>query len=139
MYKTNCLNRLSLVFIDRKMANRYNNKNSNNMGPQRRTMGYNNFDRDNFDRPRYNVNPWQGGVVPNSGGGGPTPSTEATIALASNLINNLLQSRQNPMPSLLDINVRRDFGPNYMRDERFGPNKVNNRRNVLILTEFYLL
>lgn len=106
------------------------------MGQQRRTMAFNAYNR-NFDRPRFN--PWQSGVMPNSGNGanvgnvgnvgpmgpvGPVGPVgpDATYALANNLLN-MLQNRPNPMPSLLDINVRRDFGNNY-GNNRFPPNKV---------------
>ncbi|KPI93685.1 Zinc finger protein on ecdysone puffs [Papilio xuthus] len=88
------------------------------------------------DRPknfgRSGVSPWQGagpgGGIPNllplAGG-----STEATLALASNIIN-LLQPRQNPVPSLLDMPIRRDFGPNMGRYDRgFGPNRMGNQGN----------
>lgn len=77
---------------------------------------------------RSGVSPWQGGGpggdLPNllPLGGGPT---EATLALASNIIN-LLQPRQNPVPSLLDMPIRRDFGPNMSRYDRgYGPNRVS--------------
>lgn len=69
------------------------------------------------DRPKFNrgsVSPWQ---ASNAGGALPTliplggSSTDATLALANNLISNLLQSRQNTVPSLLDMPIRRDFRP----------------------------
>ncbi|XP_046972843.1 zinc finger protein on ecdysone puffs isoform X1 [Vanessa cardui] len=81
---------------------------------------------------RGGVSPWQGGGpggdLPNllPLGGGPT---EATLALASNIIN-LLQPRQNPVPSLLDMPMRRDFGPNMNRYDRgYGPNRMGNQGN----------
>ncbi|XP_032523313.2 zinc finger protein on ecdysone puffs isoform X1 [Danaus plexippus] len=81
---------------------------------------------------RGGVSPWQGGGpggdLPNllPLGGGPT---EATLALASNLIN-LLQPRQNPVPSLLDMPIRRDFGPSMNRYDRgYGPNRMGNQGN----------
>lgn len=81
---------------------------------------------------RSGVSPWQGGGpggdLPNllPLGGGPT---EATLALASNIIN-LLQPRQNPVPSLLDMPIRRDFGPNMNRYDRgYGPNRMGNQGN----------
>lgn len=93
-----------------------------------RRMDFNRNDRNkNFGRS--GVSPWQGagpgGGLPNllplAGG-----STEATLALASNIIN-LLQPRQNPVPSLLDMPIRRDFGPNMGRYDRgFVPNRVSN-------------
>ncbi|XP_039760606.1 zinc finger protein on ecdysone puffs isoform X2 [Pararge aegeria] len=75
------------------------------------------------------VSPWQGG-----GPGGDLPNllplggpAEATLALASNLIN-LLQPRQNPVPSLLDMPIRRDFGPAMNRYDRgYGPNRMGNQ------------
>lgn len=81
---------------------------------------------------RSGVSPWQGGgpggglpnLLPLAGG-----STEATLALASNIIN-LLQPRQNPVPSLLDMPIRRDFGPNMGRFDRgYGPNRMGNQGN----------
>ncbi|KPJ19336.1 Zinc finger protein on ecdysone puffs [Papilio machaon] len=88
------------------------------------------------DRPknfgRSGVSPWQG-----AGPGGNIPnllplasgSTEATLALASNIIN-LLQPRQNPVPSLLDMPIRRDFGPNMGRYDRgYVPNRMGNQGN----------
>ncbi|CAH2059083.1 unnamed protein product, partial [Iphiclides podalirius] len=88
------------------------------------------------DRPknfgRSGVSPWQGagpgGGIPNllPLPGGPT---EATLALASNIIN-LLQPRQNPVPSLLDMPIRRDFNPNMGRFDRgYGPNRMGNQGN----------
>ncbi|CAH2096806.1 unnamed protein product [Euphydryas editha] len=81
---------------------------------------------------RGGVSPWQGGGpggdLPNllPLGGGPT---EATLALASNIIN-LLQPRQNPVPSLLDMPIRRDFGPNINRYDRgYGPSRMGNQGN----------
>ncbi|CAK1540928.1 unnamed protein product [Leptosia nina] len=81
---------------------------------------------------RPGVSPWQGGApgndIPNLlplGSG----STEATLALASNIIN-LLQPRQNPVPSLLDMPIRRDFGPPMGRYDRgYPPNRMNNQGN----------
>lgn len=92
-----------------------------------RRMDFRNNDRGkNF---RSGVSPWQGGI-PSSGLPNLLPlaggSTEATLALASNIIN-LLQPRQNPVPSLLDMPIRRDFGPNMGRYDRgYGPNRVSN-------------
>ncbi|KAL0811526.1 hypothetical protein ABMA28_009917 [Loxostege sticticalis] len=96
-----------------------------------RRMDFNRNDRNkNFGRS--GVSPWQGagpgGGLPNllplAGG-----STEATLALASNIIN-LLQPRQNPVPSLLDMPIRRDFGPNMGRYDRgFVPNRMGNQGN----------
>lgn len=108
------------------MANRRpQNGNGRRMDFQRNDRGK------NFGRS--GVSPWQGGgpggglpnLLPLSGG-----STEATLALASNIIN-LLQPRQNPVPSLLDMPIRRDFGPNMGRYDRgYGPNRVSNSENV---------
>lgn len=103
------------------MANRRPQQNSG------RRMDFGRNDRNkNFGRS--GVSPWQGagpgGAMPNllPLGGGPT---EATLALASNIIN-LLQPRQNPVPSLLDMPIRRDFGPNMGRFDRgYGPNRVS--------------
>lgn len=99
-----------------------------------RRMDFGRNDRGNNFRG--GVSPWQGGGpggdLPNllPLGGGPT---EATLALASNLIN-LLQPRQNPVPSLLDMPIRRDFGPAMNRYDRgYGPNRVSNFSEV----EFY--
>ncbi|KAI5645560.1 hypothetical protein NE865_02227 [Phthorimaea operculella] len=79
---------------------------------------------------RNSVSPWQGG---GPGGGLPSilplgaNSTEATLALASNIIN-LLQPRQNPVPSLLDMPIRRDFVPNMGRFDRgYMPNRMGNQ------------
>ncbi|CAK1594709.1 unnamed protein product [Parnassius mnemosyne] len=88
------------------------------------------------DRPknfgRSGVSPWQG-AGPGAGIPNLLPlasgSTEATLALASNLIN-LLQPRQNSVPSLLDMPIRRDFGPNMGRFDRgYGPNRMGNQGN----------
>lgn len=83
---------------------------------------------------RVGVSPWQGagpgGGLPNllPLGGGPT---EATLALASNIINLLQPQRPNPVPSLLDMPIRRDFGPNVGRFDRgFVPNRVSVIKNV---------
>lgn len=103
------------------MANRRPQQN----GGRRMDFGRNDRNK-NFGRS--GVSPWQG-AGPGSGmpnllplGGGPT---EATLALASNIIN-LLQPRQNPVPSLLDMPIRRDFGPNMGRYDRgYGPNRVS--------------
>ncbi|XP_026729081.1 zinc finger protein on ecdysone puffs isoform X2 [Trichoplusia ni] len=107
------------------MANRRpQNGNGRRMDFQRNDRGK------NFGRS--GVSPWQGGgpggglpnLLPLSGG-----STEATLALASNIIN-LLQPRQNPVPSLLDMPIRRDFGPNMGRYDRgYGPNRMGNQGN----------
>ncbi|KAF9405154.1 hypothetical protein HW555_013984 [Spodoptera exigua] len=107
------------------MANRRPQSNSG------RRMDFQRNDRGkNFGRS--GVSPWQGsgpgGGMPNllplSGG-----STEATLALANNIIN-LLQPRQNPVPSLLDMPIRRDFGPNVGRYDRgYGPTRMGNQGN----------
>lgn len=81
---------------------------------------------------RSGVSPWQGGG-PGSGLPNLLPlasgSTEATLALASNIIN-LLQPRQNPVPSLLDMPIRRDFGPSMGRYDRgYVPNRMGNQGN----------
>lgn len=94
-----------------------------------RRMDFGRNDRGkNFGRS--GVSPWQGG---GPGGGLPnllplaSGSTEATLALASNIIN-LLQPRQNPVPSLLDMPIRRDFGANMGRYDRgYGPNRVSTK------------
>ncbi|XP_063542028.1 zinc finger protein on ecdysone puffs [Cydia strobilella] len=97
-----------------------------------RRMDYGHNDRGkNFGRS--GVSPWQGGgpsgslpnLLPLSG-----VPTEATLALASNIIN-LLQPRQNPVPSLLDMPMRRDFGPDMGRYDRGygGPNRMGNQGN----------
>lgn len=77
------------------------------------------------------MSPWQGGgpggvglpnLLPLAGNSG---STEATLALASNILN-LLQPRPNPVPSLLDMPIRRDFVPNMGRfDRSFPPPRVS--------------
>ncbi|XP_026322946.1 zinc finger protein on ecdysone puffs isoform X3 [Hyposmocoma kahamanoa] len=105
------------------MANRRPQNN-----PRRSDFGRNDRGK-NFGRS--GVSPWQGGgpgsalpnLLPLAGN-----STEATLALASNIIN-LLQPRQNPVPSLLDMPIRRDFGPNMGRFDRggFGPNRMGNQ------------
>ncbi|CAH0763270.1 unnamed protein product [Diatraea saccharalis] len=96
-----------------------------------RRMEFNRNDR-NKNFTRGGVSPWQGGgpggglpnLLPLAGG-----STEATLALASNIIN-LLQPRQNPVPSLLDMPIRRDFGPSMGRFDRpYGPNRMGNQGN----------
>ncbi|XP_059045536.1 zinc finger protein on ecdysone puffs isoform X2 [Achroia grisella] len=97
-----------------------------------RRMDFGRNDRGkNFGR-NSGVSPWQGGgpggglpnLLPLAGG-----STEATLALASNIIN-LLQPRQNPVPSLLDMPIRRDFSPNMGRYDRgYGPNRMGNQGN----------
>lgn len=88
-----------------------------------------NDQRKNFGG-RSGVSPWQGGgpggvglpnLLPLGGGGG---STEATLALASNILN-LLQPRPNPVPSLLDMPIRRDFVPNMGRFDRTFPPRVS--------------
>ncbi|XP_068625475.1 zinc finger protein on ecdysone puffs [Battus philenor] len=106
------------------------------MSTRRSQNGVRRMDYVRNDRPknfgRSGVSPWQGagpgGGIPNLlplGGG----STEATLALASNIIN-LLQPRQNPVPSLLDMPIRRDFGPNMGRYDRgYGPNRMGNQGN----------
>ncbi|XP_063369307.1 zinc finger protein on ecdysone puffs-like [Cydia amplana] len=97
-----------------------------------RRMDYGHNDRGkNFGRS--GVSPWQGGgpsgslpnLLPLSG-----VPTEATLALASNIIN-LLQPRQNQVPSLLDMPMRRDFGPDMGRYDRGygGPNRMGNQGN----------
>lgn len=105
-----------------------------------RRMDFNRNDgRKNFGRS--GVSPWQGGG-PGAGlpnllplGGGPT---EATLALASNIIN-LLQPRPNPVPSLLDMPIRRDFGPQMGRFDRgFVPNRVGTHCNCRNTTEITL-
>lgn len=88
---------------------------------------------------RSGVSPWQGGgpggaglpnLLPLGGGG----STEATLALASNILN-LLQPRPNPVPSLLDMPIRRDFVPNMGRfDRSFPPQRVSL---ISILVGYY--
>lgn len=86
-----------------------------------------NDQRKNFGRS--GLSPWQGGGPGGAGlpnllplGGG---STEATLALASNILN-LLQPRHNPVPSLLDMPIRRDFVPNMGRFDRgFPPQRVS--------------
>lgn len=92
-----------------------------------RRMDFGRNDRKNYGRA--GVSPWQGGgpganlpaLLPPLAAG----STEATLALASNIIN-LLQPRQNPVPSLLDMPIRRDFVPNMGRfDRSYGPNRVS--------------
>lgn len=93
-----------------------------------RRMDYGRNDRaKNFGRG--GVSPWQGGG-PTAGLPNLLPlqgSTEATLALANNLITNLLQTRQAPVPSLLDMPIRRDFGPDMGRfDHR--PYGFNNHR-----------
>lgn len=119
-YKIGCY--LAIFFgLDYKMANRRPQSNGG------RRMDFQRNDRGkNFGRS--GVSPWQGsgpgGGMPNllplSGG-----STEATLALANNIIN-LLQPRQNPVPSLLDMPIRRDFGPNMGRYDRgYGPTRVS--------------
>lgn len=93
-----------------------------------RRMDYGRIDR-NKSFTRTGVSPWQGGGpttgIPNLlplGGN----STEATLALANNLISNLLQTRQNSVPSLLDMPMRRDFGSDMGRfDRNFGANRVS--------------
>ncbi|XP_028172162.1 zinc finger protein on ecdysone puffs-like [Ostrinia furnacalis] len=104
---------------------------ANRRPQQGRRIDYGRNDRNkNFGRS--GVSPWQGagpgGGMPNLlplGGG----STEATLALASNIIN-LLQPRQNPVPSLLDMPIRRDFGPNMGRYDRgYVPNRMGNQGN----------
>lgn len=94
--------------------------------PGRRTDFGRNDRGKNF--PRNNVSPWQSGgpgerlpnLFPLAGG-----SAEATLALASNLLN-LFQPKQNPVPSLLDMPIRRDFGPNMGRFDRgYEPNRVS--------------
>lgn len=86
------------------------------------------------DRPkafvRPGVSPWQG-AAPTASIASLLPlaqgSTEATLALANNLINNLLQTRQTPVPSLLDMPIRRQFAPEPMRFDR-GGGGYNNQR-----------
>ncbi|KAL4703614.1 hypothetical protein ACJJTC_006791 [Scirpophaga incertulas] len=100
------------------------------LGGRRMEFGRNDRNK-NFGR--VGVSPWQGGgpgvglpnLLPLAGG-----STEATtLALATNIIN-LLQPRQNPVPSLLDMPIRRDFSPNMGRfDRNFGPNRMGNQGN----------
>lgn len=90
-----------------------------------------NEQRKNYGR----VSPWQGGgpgsagipnLMPMAGNGVPT---EATLALASNILN-LLQPRQAPVPSLLDMPIRRDFVPNMGRfDHNFPPQRVSLSAN----------
>ncbi|XP_028028093.1 zinc finger protein on ecdysone puffs isoform X1 [Bombyx mandarina] len=98
--------------------------------PGRRTDFGRNDRGKNF--PRNNVSPWQSGgpgerlpnLFPLAGG-----SAEATLALASNLLN-LFQPKQNPVPSLLDMPIRRDFGPNMGRFDRgYEPNRMGNHGN----------
>ncbi|CAB3232488.1 unnamed protein product [Arctia plantaginis] len=105
------------------------NRRPQNGGGRRMDFGRNDRGK-NFGRN--SVSPWQGGgpggglpnLLPISGG-----STEATLALASNIIN-LLQPRQNPVPSLLDMPIRRDFGPNVGRYDRgYVPNRMGNQGN----------
>lgn len=116
-------------FSESKMANRrpQNNSSGRRMDFQRNDRGK------NFGRS--GVSPWQGGgpggglpnLLPLSGG-----STEATLALASNIIN-LLQPRQNPVPSLLDMPIRRDFGPSMGRYDRgYGPSRVSTRYTQIL-------
>lgn len=98
------------------MANRRPHQNSGRRIDYRNDRGPKNFGR-------AGVSPWQGGgpgaglntLLPLAGG-----STEATLALANNLISNLLQSRQQAVPSLLDMPIRRDFGPDMGRFDRGG-------------------
>ncbi|XP_038219445.1 zinc finger protein on ecdysone puffs isoform X2 [Zerene cesonia] len=103
---------------------------ANRRPPQGRRMDFSRNDRGKSFRP--GVSPWQGGtpgsdipnLLPLAGG-----STEATLALASNIIN-LLQPRQTPVPSLLDMPIRRDFGPSMGRYDRgYGPNRMGNQNN----------
>ncbi|XP_047525335.1 zinc finger protein on ecdysone puffs isoform X2 [Pieris napi] len=98
--------------------------------PSGRRMDFMRNDRGKNFRP--GVSPWQGGapgndipnLLPITGG-----STEATLALASNIIN-LLQPRQNSVPSLLDMPIRRDFGPPMGRFDRgYPPNRMGNQGN----------
>lgn len=119
-----------------KMANRR----PQNGGGRRMDYGRNDRGK-NFNRS--NVSPWQdsgptaglSNLLPLAGG-----SPEATLAFANNLINNLLQSRQNPVPpSLLDMPMRRDFGPDLGRFGRgYIPNRVSTVVNVLCTFEMLL-
>ncbi|KAG7297528.1 hypothetical protein JYU34_019541 [Plutella xylostella] len=110
------------------MANRRPHQNSGRRIDYRNDRGPKNFGR-------AGVSPWQGGgpgaglntLLPLAGG-----STEATLALANNLISNLLQSRQQAVPSLLDMPIRRDFGPDMGRFDRGGyggPQRMGNQGN----------
>lgn len=121
-------------FVSVKMANRR----PQNAGGRR--MDFGRVDRNkNFNRP--GVSPWQGGG-PSTGIQSLLPlggnSTEATLALANNLISNLLQNRQNAVPSLLDMPMRRDFGGDLGRFDRgFGPNRVRLIDTENIIHKFH--
>ncbi|VVC96011.1 unnamed protein product [Leptidea sinapis] len=98
-----------------------------------RRMDFGRNDRGRNFRP--GVSPWQGGApgndIPNllPLGGESSDATLALASMASNIIN-LLQPRQNSVPSLLDMPIRRDFVPmTHHMDRGYGPNRMGNQGN----------
>lgn len=90
------------------MTFRNNNNRRNNQGGN-----FNNNNNNNYGGTisRGNVNPWDG---PNMGGGGRGGGGNDALALANNLLNNLLrnQNQSNVPPSLLDMAGPRGGGYN---------------------------
>ncbi|GBP19317.1 Zinc finger protein on ecdysone puffs [Eumeta japonica] len=120
--------KLTFCIASRAVSHIMANRRTQATGGGRRS-DYGRNDRGKTFASRPGVSPWQGGGpgtgLPNLL---PLAGTEATLALANNLITNLLQSRQNPVPSLLDIPIRRDFGPELGRFDRgYGPNRMGNQ------------
>ncbi|XP_015520511.1 zinc finger protein on ecdysone puffs [Neodiprion pinetum] len=107
-----------------------------NRGTKRDAFGNRGFNR-NPGNAGGGVNPWEGGMMPGRGIL-PTPnnnlalaSPQAQLAIASNLLSNLLRGQQDvqpQVPSLLSLgNNFGGPGPNFRGQQPFGPGRFNDR------------
>lgn len=124
----------------------YRNNNNNNNNRRNNQQGGNFNNNNNYggtiSRGNNNVNPWDG---PSMGGGNRGGSSNDALALANNLLNNLLrnQNQGNVPPSLLDM-ARYDGGYNnsprggggYSNDGGF---RVSTVCNFFLENYFYAL